>query len=740
MTVNASITDQLKPLKGAWLTVGLLFVIGFLNYLDRIMITTMRSSILEDMPMTDAQFGLLTAVFLWVYGILSPFAGYLADKFKRSSVIILSLVIWSIVTWLTAHAQNYEQLLATRALMGISEACYIPAALALIADYHKGSTRSLATGIHLAGVMLGQSFGFLGAWIAEEHHWTYAFSLFGIIGVSYAIFMIFVLKDPPRASVPENATTVHEKDKVTFNAAFVHLFTSRPYLLLVVFWGLLGIVGWMIMGWLPTYYKEHFNLTQTEAGRYGTLYIYPFSLLGVLAGGALADAFLKKYIDSRIRIPLIGLLIAAPTVFMASSTSVIAITVTGFAIYAFARVFSDTNMMPILCMISDKKYRATGYGWLNLFSTIVGGVGLYASGALKDAEIDFSTMFKGAAVLLLICAGILFLIKREIFGKTKTRINAIYLLPITILFTMGCVNQKCDLPDQLQQESIHELKTVLHNESKFVKVHAAEFLLWLNVDREEVKATFMKENEASGNEPRYRIGIWRVLAQAEDNEIEKKKWINKVLAVFADTTSPDRIHAAETLAKLKTSPLLLFPEATAASLKDSNKILNAYTQWATSFTPGQNEDVLRKGFIDKLLIDKDTVIRKISAYVLLKSKMLTQTEWGTIADRALAEPADSELKLTLLNTAFVTFTGSDKRKYNTIKNELLSNYRSFKADQRIGLAQSLADRGECEDIAIAETFLKNENTVGLYEIDTPLAADVRAYAAWAILAISQKNK
>ena len=136
--------------------------------------------------MTDAQFGLLTSVFLWVYGLLSPIAGFLADRYNRSKVIIGSLFVWSLVTWLTAHASTYEELLATRALMGISEACYIPAALSLIVDYHKGATRSLATGIHIAGVMVGQSLGFIGGWMAEktylelciQYFWNYRNPLF----------------------------------------------------------------------------------------------------------------------------------------------------------------------------------------------------------------------------------------------------------------------------------------------------------------------------------------------------------------------------------------------------------------------------------------------------------------------------------------------------------------------------------------------------------------------------------
>jgi len=123
----------------AWLIVGVLWVVAALNYLDRIMITTMRDSLTQAVPMTDAQFGLLTSVFLWVYGLLSPLAGFLADRFNRSRLIVFSLLVWSLLTWLTGHARSFEELIAVRALMGLSEAAYLPAALALIADYHRGS-------------------------------------------------------------------------------------------------------------------------------------------------------------------------------------------------------------------------------------------------------------------------------------------------------------------------------------------------------------------------------------------------------------------------------------------------------------------------------------------------------------------------------------------------------------------------------------------------------------------------
>ena len=406
--LKTSAEEKLMP--KAWLFVFLLSIVGCLNYLDRIMITTMRTSILEAIPMSETQFGLLTSVFLWVYGILSPVGGFLADKFKRTHVILGSLFVWSIVTWLTAHATTFGELLATRALMGISEACYIPAALAFITDYHKGNTRSLAVGFHMVGVISGQALGFVGGWMAEEHAWNYAFNFFGIAGVLYALFLVFILKEAPdraqKKSVAEEDAT-----RVGFKAAMRNLFGSRGFIIALCFWGMFGIVGWLIVGWLPTYYKEQFNLSQSVAGLYATGYLYTSSMIGVIVGGALADRWSKINPRARILLPAIGLLIAAPGIFVASTTTVVAVAVSGFLLYAFTKGFTDANMMPILCMVADPRYRATGYGVLNLFSCIIGGIGLYVGGVLRDSNINLSVMFLVAAATTVAC-GIMLLFLR----------------------------------------------------------------------------------------------------------------------------------------------------------------------------------------------------------------------------------------------------------------------------------------------------------------------------------------
>lgn len=401
-----------RPMTRAWLVVALLCVVGCLNYLDRIMITTMRMSIREAIPMTDAQFGLLTAVFLWIYGLLSPVAGFLADRFPRSRVIIGSLFVWSLITWLTAQATTFNELLLTRALMGISEACYIPAALALIVDYHRGNTRSLATGIHMSGIMVGQSLGFLGGAIADRYPWSSAFQLFGLVGIVYAGVLLFVLKDAPQRDDSGVSATTTPKSSANFGEALRSLFRSRAFWFLLGFWGLLGLVGWLIVGWLPTYYAERFSLSQGESGLYATGYLYTAGLLGVLTGGFLADRWSRTNPRARVWLPAIGLLVAAPGVLLASLTPVLVVAVLGFVLYSFTRTFSDANLMPILCTIAPDRYRATGYGVLNLFSCIVGGLGIYAGGLLRDAHIDVRILFQIAAGVMVVCAGLLWAVGR----------------------------------------------------------------------------------------------------------------------------------------------------------------------------------------------------------------------------------------------------------------------------------------------------------------------------------------
>ena len=175
-----------------WILVGLLWVVALLNYMDRQMLATMKPSMQIDIAELQmaANFGRLMAVFLWIYGFMSPVAGMIADKMSKKWLIVGSLMVWSGVTFAMGYATSFNQLYALRALMGVSEALYMPAGLALVAEFHTSKTRSLAVGIHMTGIYMGQALGGFGATIADKFSWNTAFHTFGLIGVLYAIVLI----------------------------------------------------------------------------------------------------------------------------------------------------------------------------------------------------------------------------------------------------------------------------------------------------------------------------------------------------------------------------------------------------------------------------------------------------------------------------------------------------------------------------------------------------------------------
>jgi len=380
----------------AWIVVGLLFVTAALNYLDRLMITSMRDPIRAQIPMSDAQFGLLTSAFLAVYAIVSPLGGYLADRVGRRRVIVSSLAIWSAATACTAFAHTFHQLLSARALMGVSEACYVPAALAMVSDYHRGRTRSLATGIHMVGIYLGAALGGIGGVFADHFGWQSGFKVFGTIGILYGVVLLMTLRDAPAIVVE---TTI---DRPKLSAAMDALFRRAGFYVLLFINILTGVVNWAIYGWMPTFLKQQFHMTNGAAGLSGTAYIQVASFVGVLLAGVLADRWSRRIAGARALVPGIGYIAASPFLFLAASTGTLPIAIAGLVVFGLARGAVDANQMPLLRELVPEIYSATGYGFLNFVSTGAGGLMVYASGALLDARIPLSLTFKacGGALLL----------------------------------------------------------------------------------------------------------------------------------------------------------------------------------------------------------------------------------------------------------------------------------------------------------------------------------------------------
>ena len=398
----------------AWRTVGLLWLVALLNYLDRLMITSMRDPLKADIAMTDAQFGLLTSVFLWTYGVCSPIGGYLADRFSRRTVIVSSLFGWSAATWLTSYMHSVENLLIVRIALGVTQACYIPAALALIADLHPGPTRSLATGVHTSGIYAGAALSGMGGVMAERFGWRAGFEWMGLLGLGYAVLVTFLLRDgvpppeKPREAPPGETIAA---GKIRMSDACRALFRTPAFLMLFAISALVGVANWGIYGWLPTYFREHFKLGLGAAGITATGYIQVASFVGGLAGGIWADRWSRTQPNARALVPAIGYCVVGPCLFFSITSELLPLAVGGLMIYGIGRGFFDANLMPTLRTIVDQRYSATGYGWLNFVGVMTGGVLIYVGGWLRDEKVDLARVFEASAVALFIVGLLLFSLK-----------------------------------------------------------------------------------------------------------------------------------------------------------------------------------------------------------------------------------------------------------------------------------------------------------------------------------------
>lgn len=411
---------KLKNAKGyPWLVVGLLWVVALLNYMDRQMLSTMQEAMKADIvELQKAEaFGALMAVFLWVYALLSPFAGMVADRLSRKWLIVGSLIVWSAVTSLMGYAENFRMLYVLRAIMGVSEALYIPSALSLIADWHAGKSRSLAVGIHMTGLYVGQAIGGFGAILAAVLSWRMTFHWFGIIGVVYGLILIVFLHENPKheaAPAQKRASGTPVKKESIFKGLGVVLGTWAFWVILIYF-AVPSLPGWATKNWLPTLFRDNLGISPERAGIISTLTIAAASFVGVIAGGRLSDSWVKKNLRGRVYTGAIGLGLTIPAlVLLGLGHSMFPLIAAGL-LFGVGYGMFDANNMPILCQFISSKYRATAYGIMNMTGVAMGALVTTLLGRWKDQGVSLGVSF---AVLGLIVIAALAL--QLIFLKPKT--------------------------------------------------------------------------------------------------------------------------------------------------------------------------------------------------------------------------------------------------------------------------------------------------------------------------------
>lgn len=357
-----------------WIVVGLLWIVALLNYMDRQMLSTMRDAMQIDISELESavNFGRLMAIFLWIYGLVSPFAGAIADRVSRKWLIIVSLGVWSAVTTLMSFCTNYNEIFWLRALMGVSEALYIPAALSLIADYHTGKSRSFAIGIHMTGLYLGQAVGGFGATLAAAFSWQQTFHWFGIIGIAYAVLLMVLLYEK-RDVAQENISATPEQ-KIPVLKGFGMIFSNMAFWVILFFFASTSLPGWATKNWLPTLFADSLNTPMSQAGPISTITIALSSFLGILAGGPLSDKWVKRNVKGRVYTSAIGLAMMIPALILLGLGKGMLAAVAAGLFFGIGYGMFDTNNMPILCQFVPSKLRATAYGIMNMTGVMMGAV------------------------------------------------------------------------------------------------------------------------------------------------------------------------------------------------------------------------------------------------------------------------------------------------------------------------------------------------------------------------------
>ncbi len=398
-----------------WVVVGLLWVVALLNYMDRQMLSTMKEAMSHSIPELEKAetFGNLMAAFMWIYGLMSPFAGAIADRMNRKWLIVASLFVWSSVTLLMGFTHDFSTLYILRMVMGLSEAMYIPAALALIADFHTGKSRSLAIGVHMTGLYVGQALGGFGAMLSHHLSWENTFIYFGLFGALYALVLAtFLHETDAQLERIKNGAKTNESQSNGLNnvvQSFGKILSSVPFWGMLIFFTATSLPGWATKNWLPTLFEQNLHLNMQVAGPISTATIALSSFIGVFVGGAISDRWVKTNVKGRVYTSAMGLGMMAPALaFLGFGSSYWSVIGGGF-LFGFGLGFFDTNNMPILCQFFSSRYRSTAYGVMNMSGVIAGGYITKMLGKSTDAGNlgrDFGVM----AVIILVVVFIQILI------------------------------------------------------------------------------------------------------------------------------------------------------------------------------------------------------------------------------------------------------------------------------------------------------------------------------------------
>jgi len=387
-----------------WIVVAMLWMVCFFNYADRQVIFSVFPVIKSEIGLSDVQLGIVGGSFMWAYALFGPLAGWLGDRLPRKKLILGALIFWSACTAATAITQNFWQLTLCRALGGLGEAFYFPAAMSLIGDYHSRATRSRAMSLHQSGVYAGTiAGGALAGWMAQHYGWRTAFWGFGAAGVTVALVISLWLREPKRG-MAEAVVSAGPAPGARDVARGV-LGNRLAWLLILAFIGA-NFVAVVFLSWMPSFLYRKFAMSLTMAGWSATAYLQTASVLGVLCGGVAADRLSRRFAGARPAVQCCGLLCGVPFLFLTGWTRSVPVLVIAMACFGYFKGMYDANIFASLYEVVRVEVRAAAAGILNSLGWLGAGFAPVIVARASEA-VGMSACLSATSVIYVVCAVLL---------------------------------------------------------------------------------------------------------------------------------------------------------------------------------------------------------------------------------------------------------------------------------------------------------------------------------------------
>lgn len=309
---EASIVEAYKNPYYRYLVLGILTTVYVSNFVDRQVINVLASYIIEDLDLSDGQFGMLSGLaFACIYTTLGiPIARW-ADISNRRNVIAISITIWSVMTAACGFAQNFFQLFMARFGVGVGEAGGSPPAHSIVSDIFPAKQRATALSIYSLGVYGGILVGTVGgAYLVQYFDWRVAFIVVGLPGIFLAVLVRFVIKEPPRGMADGRKDVAPPG----FVSVMHFLWERKSFRHLSFACALHAFVTYGIGNFMPLFLGRVHGMEILDVGWYYGMIAGVGGLAGTFFGGWMSDRMSNKTGDKTwyIWIPFISTLLAIP--------------------------------------------------------------------------------------------------------------------------------------------------------------------------------------------------------------------------------------------------------------------------------------------------------------------------------------------------------------------------------------------------------------------------------------------